>query len=123
MNRAAPSEIPARHGYRSVKAAARELGLSELTVRRAINAGRIPAVQINGNWRIPGSYFEDLERVAYSRFNDRDPAPIPKRDGPGRPRQTPRVQWREGSQPATLRVIREDVRGLDTPDRQRRAEG
>ena len=123
MNRAARSEMLAKHGYRSVKAAARELGLSELTVRRAIGAGRMPAVQINGNWRIPGSYFEDLERVAYSRFNERDPAPIPKRDGPGRPRQTPRVQWREASQPATLRVIRENVSGLDAPDRRRLAEG
>ena len=121
--RAVGSDVPPKGGYRSVKATARELGLSELTVRRAISAGRIPAVQINGNWRIPASYFEDLERAAYSRFNEIALAPLPKRDRPGRPRQTPRVQWREVSPSPTLRVIREDVSGANAPDRRRITEG
>src|SRR5712692_2829413 len=102
--RTGPLETAKTSGYRSVRAAAHELGLAELTVRRAIGAGRIPAVQINGNWRIPGSYFDELERVAYSRFNETAPAPLPRHDKPGRPRQTPRVQWREIGQPAALGV-------------------
>lgn len=37
----------------SVSQAARTLGVSELTVRRHIKLGTVPAVQIGGTWRIP----------------------------------------------------------------------
>ena len=53
--------------YRSIRSAAGELGISQLTVRRAIRQGRIPAVEVGGVWRIPPSYFEELEARAYSR--------------------------------------------------------
>jgi len=53
--------------YRSIRSAAGELGISQLTVRRAIRQGRIPAVEVGGVWRIPPSYFEELESRAYSR--------------------------------------------------------
>src|SRR6185437_9888770 len=66
-HRARPSDRETREGYRSVRAAARELGLSEPTVRRFIREGAMPAVEIGGSWRIPSSYFEALEEQAYSR--------------------------------------------------------
>ena len=60
--------------YRSIRSAAGELGLSQLSVRRAIRQGRIPAVEVGGVWRIPASYFEELEARAYSRVVREDVA-------------------------------------------------
>lgn len=56
-----------KSGYRSIKCAAEELGVSQATIRRGITAGHIPAVHVHGNWRIPGSYFDDLEQQAYAK--------------------------------------------------------
>ena len=58
--------------YRSIRSAAGELGISQLSVRRAIHQGRIPAVEVGGVWRIPSSYFEELEARAYSRLQRSD---------------------------------------------------
>lgn len=53
--------------FRSIRSVAGELGISQRLVRRAIRRGSIPAVEIAGSWRIPGSYFEELEARAYAR--------------------------------------------------------
>jgi excisionase family DNA binding protein len=45
----------------TIAATARLLGVSELTVRRRIRAGTLPAVQIGGSWRIPGP---SIHRIA-----------------------------------------------------------
>jgi len=93
-------------GYRSIRAASGELGLSELTIRRAITAGEIPAVQIHGQWRIPLSYFEDLERQAYSRCTPASwlsaPHPRPRRRTKGG------VAWSESAGDSALTVLRPD---------------
>jgi len=72
-----PDEHPASgrmRGYRSVEAASVELGLAEITIYRAITAGHIAAAKINRNWRIPATYFDDLEREAYSHLEQHSPA-------------------------------------------------
>ena len=58
--------------YRSIRSAAGELGISQLSIRRAIHKGRIPAVEVGGVWRIPSSYFDELEARAYSRVQRAD---------------------------------------------------
>ena len=80
-------------GYRTVEAASVELGLAEITIYRAIAAGHIPAVKINRNWRIPASYFDDLERQAYSHFEQHSPAWEDARPARGRPRTQRVVGW------------------------------
>ena len=51
--------------YRSIRSAAGEFGISQLSVRRPIRQGRIPAVEIGGVWRIPSSYLEEFESHAH----------------------------------------------------------
>ncbi len=88
--------------FRSIKAAARELCLSELTVRRAITDGSIPAVQIHGNWRIPGSYFDELEQQAYGRLilsGSKNPR-LPKRTA---------LSWTDSAASASVNVLRSGV--------------
>ena len=92
MNDKQPTPTRLR-GYRTVEAASAELGLAEITIYRAIAAGRIPAVKINRNWRIPGSYFDDLERQAYSHFEQQSPAWEDARPVRGRPRNQRVVGW------------------------------
>ena len=53
--------------YRSIRSAAGELRMPQSVLKRAILEGRIPAVKIRGVWRIPATYFEELEARAYSR--------------------------------------------------------
>lgn len=38
----------------TIRQAARELGVGELTVRRRLKAGTLRGVQIGGTWRLPG---------------------------------------------------------------------
>ena len=108
-------------GYRTVEAASVELRLAEITIYRAIAAGHIPAVKINRNWRIPASYFDDLEREAYSHFEEHSPASEDARPARGRPRTQRAVMWTDTptspltvmrpapaiSQPSIRRVIRQ----------------
>ncbi|MHB8618645.1 MAG: replication-relaxation family protein [Chloroflexota bacterium] len=56
-----------KSSYRSIKAAAEELRVSPAIIRRGITDRNIPAVQLHGNWRIPASFFEELEERAYRR--------------------------------------------------------
>src|SRR5579884_2840970 len=53
--------------YRSIRSAAGELRMPQSALKRSILEGRIPAVEIRGVWRIPATYFEELEARAYSR--------------------------------------------------------
>jgi hypothetical protein len=94
--------------YRSIRAAARELGVAEITVRRAVLSGRIPAVQICGRWRIPGSYFTELERTAYGRstaqsFTRDVPGRVQKKASTGRAA----VDWEKSAPPSgRLDIVR-----------------
>jgi excisionase family DNA binding protein len=44
----------------SISGAARQLGVTELTIRRRIRDGKLPAVQIGGSWRLRGPGFDRL---------------------------------------------------------------
>jgi excisionase family DNA binding protein len=74
--------------YRSVRSAAGELGISQPAVRRAIREGRIPAVEICGTWRIPATYFEELEVLAYGRTVARGAQPSRGLDSPAERRRS-----------------------------------
>jgi len=94
--------------YRSIRAAARELGVAEITVRRAVLAGRMPAVQVCGRWRIPGSYFTELERAAYGRSASesiprKTPVQVQKKAAIGRTA----VEWKQSVPPnGGLEILR-----------------
>jgi len=96
-------------GYRSVRAAAQELGLSEPTLRRFIRKGTIPAVQIQGSWRIPPSYFADLEREAYARCGST--YWIPSDQEPRRTQRRPAVEWSAPMSTQRVRIVRTAGRG------------
>lgn len=44
----------------TIRDTAKRLGVTELTVRRQIKAGKLPAVQIGGSWRIPTSIHDRI---------------------------------------------------------------
>lgn len=97
------------NSYLSIKAAANELAVSELTVRRGIKEGRIPAVEVGGVWRIPPSYFEQLEFSAYRRISATSiaaAAAVPR--PPGRPRVRNLPAWCELRDDPELVVVRPD---------------
>jgi excisionase family DNA binding protein len=114
-HRARPSDRETREGYRSVRAAARELGLSEPTVRRFIREGAMPAVEIGGSWRIPSSYFEALEAQAYSRCSSAAPL---ERDIQ-RPGRMLAAGWYEPDSGDGLRILRPNVERAAPARRQR----
>lgn len=94
--------------YRSIRAAARELGVAVITVRRAILGGRIPAVQLCGRWRIPGSYFTELERTAYGRSTAQSfPRDLLVRMQKKAPAARAAVEWRKSARSsARLDIVR-----------------
>ena len=98
-----------KSGYRSIKSAAEELGVSQVTIRRGIAAGHIPAVHVHGNWRIPGSYFDALEQEAYAKVMLPAPGGLPmiKRENP-RGGTSPRapIGWKSAQTETTVRIVR-----------------
>lgn len=92
--------------YRSLARAADELGVSVQTVRRGIKNGRIPAVQVFGDWRIPGSFFEELEATAYGRSLRSEAALIPRQRTHRSP-SSRRPDWNETPDPTPeMNIIR-----------------
>jgi excisionase family DNA binding protein len=60
-----PSPIPARTPrFHSVAAVARILGMSEVTLYRAIRAGQFPAVKVRGRYVIPARALDAMEDAA-----------------------------------------------------------
>ena len=47
----------------TVRDVAKQLGVTELTVRRQIKAGKLHAIQIGGSWRIPNSIHDRIQAL------------------------------------------------------------
>jgi excisionase family DNA binding protein len=61
----APAVRPgARRRFLNVAAAAEILGMSEVTLYRAINAGEFPAIKVRGRYVIPARSLDEMEDAA-----------------------------------------------------------
>ncbi|NGM13527.1 helix-turn-helix domain-containing protein [Verrucosispora sioxanthis] len=53
-----------RPRFRSVADTAAILGMSEVTLYRAIHAGQFPAIKVRGRFVIPARAIDDMEEIA-----------------------------------------------------------
>lgn len=68
-----PAKLP-RQRFMPVAEVARELGLSEVTLYRAIHGRQFPAIKIRGRFIIPGLVLDAMEKKALETWSVVDAA-------------------------------------------------
>ena len=71
---ASPVPIPRQVRFLSVSAAADVLGMSQVTLYRAIQAGQFPAIRIRGRLVIPARALDEIEDAALATGTVVDPS-------------------------------------------------